>query len=356
MAKRTNRKSKFTPGAAPGDIVHTGPERNHKVKLTHFSYNKSTLIEDADLVPNDLPKETISRDDLNSWINVDGVHDTEFIKAIGDQFALHPLVLEDIANTKERPKIEDFDNYLYFVMNMCDHRMEDGIIMEQVSIVLGKSFILSFQEDPDDIFDPIRKRLRMEGSRVRKHHSDYLAYLLLDAVVDRYFVILEHLGDRIAETEEILMDAPDKSTLQTIYFLKRELNKLSKAVWPMREIVGNLKRMDTPLVSKHNNAFLRDLHDHILSVIDTVENYRDSLSSMIDLYLSTTSNRMNETMKVLTVISTIFIPLTFITGFYGMNFEFMPELHTPWSYPLIIALMAVMVAGQLYYFRRKRWL
>lgn len=354
MAKSSNKKSKFTPGAAPGDIVHIGLERQHEVNLSLFSFNEKTVAESSGLKPADLPADI--PDHLKSWINIDGVHDTEFIRAIGERFNLHPLVLEDIANTKERPKIENFDTYLYFVMNMCDHNLEHGVVMEQVSIVLGENFIISFQEDPDDIFDPIRKRLRMEGSRVRKQNADYLTYLLLDAVVDRYFVILDHLGDQIAQTEEILMHDPDKETLKTIYNLKSQLNRLSRAVWPMREIVGNMQRMETHLVSKKHNAFLRDFHDHILSVIDAIDNHRDSLASMIDLYLSTTSNKMNEIMKVLTVISTIFIPLTFITGFYGMNFEFMPELHTRWSYPIIIGLMIIMIAGQLYYFKRRKWL
>ncbi len=354
MAKRTTRRSKFAPGAAPGDIVHIGRERTHNVQLSHFSYDKDTVVEGKGQTPDDLPKDI--QEHLNTWINVDGVHDIKFIEAIGERFGLHPLVLEDIANTTERPKIDNFDNYLYFVMNMCDHNLEHGIVMEQVSIIVGNNFILSFQEDPDDIFDPIRRRLRMPGTLVRKNNADYLAYLLLDAVVDRYFVILEHMGGKIAKMEGILLQEPDKIALQTIYQLKSQLNMLSRAVWPMREIVGNMQRMESPLVNAEHNAFLRDLHDHILSVIDTVETYRDSLSSMIDLYLSTTSNRMNETMKVLTVISTIFIPLTFITGFYGMNFDFMPELHSTWSYPVVIGVMVVMVAGQLLYFRRKGWL
>ncbi len=354
MTKRADRNSNFFPGAAPGDIIHIGRKRTHAVQVSHFSYDKNTVEEGSGQTPDNIP--TAIKEHLNTWINVDGVHDIEFIKTIGDRFGLHPLVMEDIANTKERPKIEDFDNYLYFVMNMCDHNMAHGIVMEQVSIVVGENFILSFQEDPDDIFDPIRKRLRVEGSKVRKNNTDYLAYLLLDAVVDRYFVILEYMGGQIAKIEGNLMQDPDKEALRAIYQLKSQLNMLSRAVWPMREIVGNMKRMESHLFSSDHNVFLRDLHDHILSVIDTVETYRDSLSSMIDLYLSTTSNRMNETMKVLTVISTIFIPLTFITGFYGMNFDFMPEIHSRWSYPAVIGFMVIMVAGQLYFFRRKGWL
>ena len=354
MAKRTSRKSQSTAGKAPGSIVHTGPERNHQVSLSFFSYDRETVQESAGLKANEIPAETVERKNL--WINVNGVHDIEFVESIGNRFNLHPLVLEDIANTQERPKIENFDRYLYFVMNMVDLNVGQGILIEQVSIILGPDFIISFQEDPDDIFDPIRKRLRMQGSRVRKYGADYLTYLLLDAVVDRYFIILEHLGDRISETELELMEHPDKETLNTIFDLKRQLNRLSRAVWPMREIVGNMKRMDSPLISKEHNAFLRDFHDHILSVIDTVETYRDSLSSMVDLYLSQTSNKMNEIMKVLTIISTIFIPLTFITGFYGMNFDFMPELHSEWSYPLVVGVMILMVVIQLIYFKRKKWL
>lgn len=335
-------------------MVHVGMKRTAPVHLEVFSYSPTELVEASKVLPDTLG-EHLAKERID-WVNVDGVHDLEIVQALGKRYQLHPLVLEDIVNTQERPKFENYGDFLYFVLNMGDLDGENGLAMEQVSIVLGKDYILSFQEDPDDIFSPIRKRLRNANTRVRKSGPDYLAYLLLDAVVDRYFLILEHLGERIDELEEELMEDPAKSTLKKIYALKRELSQVRRSVWPMREIVGNMQRETTDLMGTQHEVFLKDFYDHILRVIDTVETYRDTMGSMIDLYLSNSSIKMNEIMQVLTVISTIFIPLTFITGFYGMNFDFMPEVHSRWSYPVIIGVMVAMVIGQLIYFKRKKWL
>jgi magnesium transporter len=291
-----------------------------------------------------------------AWLNVDGVQDSDIINRIGEQFGLHPLVLEDIANTDERPKIEDYSGYLYFVMSMADQDENGAVQTEQVSIAVGPDFILSFQEDPDDVFDPVRQMLYSPHSRARSMGTDYIAYLLLDAVVDRYFLLLEYLGEKIDELEEEMMDNATRPTLRKIFDLKRELIHLRKAVWPMREIVSNMQRNDRHFLGKEQGLFLRDFHDHIMRVIDTVEAYRDTVSSLVDLYLSHSSIRMNEVMRVLTVISTIFIPLTFITGFYGMNFDYMPEIHSRWAYPVVIGIMGLIVGAQLYYFRKKKWL
>lgn len=291
-----------------------------------------------------------------AWLNVDGVHDSEIVNAVGEQFGLHHLVREDIANTDERPKVEDYSDYLYFVMSMADEDDKGAVRTEQVSIAVGPNFILSFQEDPDDIFDPVRQMLYHPHTRARCMDTDYLAYLLLDAVVDRYFLLLEYLGEKIDALEEEMISHATRPTLRKIFDLKRELTHLRKAVWPMREVVSSMQRSDRHFLGKEQSLFLRDFHDHIMRVIDTVEAYRDTVSSLVDLYLSHSSIRMNEVMRVLTVISTIFIPLTFITGFYGMNFDFMPEVHSKWSYPAVIGVMGVIVAVQLYYFRKKKWL
>ena len=355
-AEAPQKKAKLSKatGQAPGTMIHLGRKSTAPVGITVYAYTQEHLHQETQVPPEQV-KTSVPKGH-NAWINIDGVHDTAIVKTIGDQFELHPLVLEDIVNTQERPKIENYGHFLYFVMTMADLGPEGEINMEQVSIILGENYILSFQEDPDDIFEPIRKRLRNEGTRVRKSSPDYLAYLLLDAVVDRYFLILEVLGERIDELEEELMDNPAKATLQKIYSLKREITQVRRAVWPMREIVSNMQRESSMLMHEENEIFLRDFYDHIIRVIDTVETYRDTMASMIDLYLSNSSIKMNEIMQVLTVISTIFIPLTFLTGFYGMNFDFMPELHSEYSYPIIVAVMALMVAGQLIYFKRKRWL
>lgn len=354
--KKKNAKGRLseTTGAAPGTMIHLGKERTASIRISMFAYTQQHLLEKEKISPSDL-RDAIP-EDHQAWINIDGVHDNDTIKTIGDQFELHPLVLEDIVNTQERPKIENYVDYLYFVMTMADLDKDDEIILEQVSIVLGRDFILSFQEDPDDIFSPIRKRLRNPRSRVRRSGPDFLAYLLLDAVVDRYFLILEHLGERIDRLEEELMDRPEKETLQKIYSLKREISSIRRAVWPLREVVSNMQRESHFLMDPENEIFLRDFYDHILRVIDTVETYRDTMASMVDLYLSNSSIKMNEIMQVLTVISTIFIPLTFLTGFYGMNFDFMPELHSEMSYPIVVGVMVLMVVGQLLYFKRKGWL
>lgn len=352
----SQKKAKLSQatGQAPGTMIHLGRESTAPVGVTVYAYNTDNLVRSQNVVHTEVRSSVPP--DHNAWINIDGVHDTDIIQSMGDQFKLHPLVMEDIVNTQERPKIENYEHFLYFVMTMADLGEDGEILLEQVSIVLGENYILSFQEDPDDIFEPIRNRLRKDGTRVRKSSPDYLAYLLLDAVVDRYFLILEVLGERIDELEEELMDNPVKDTLQKIYSLKREITKVRRAVWPMREIVSNMQRESSMLMHAENEIFLRDFYDHIIRVIDTVETYRDAMASMIDLYISSSSIRMNEIMKVLTVISTIFIPLTFLTGFYGMNFDFMPELHSEWSYPIIVGVMALMVAGQLIYFKRKKWL
>ncbi|MEM7038265.1 MAG: magnesium/cobalt transporter CorA, partial [Bacteroidota bacterium] len=291
-----------------------------------------------------------------SWINVEGVHDTALIQQIGEEFGLHPLVLEDIVNTRERPKIEDYQDYLYFVLNMATLDENRKIRTEQVSIVLGKDFILSFQEVPDDIFDPIRHRIDNPHAKLRKMGPDYLAYLLLDAVVDGYFFLIEHFGEKIDALEEELMDNPKKATLHKIYALKREVVSLRKSVWPMREVVHNIQRSENDLLSEELSIFLRDFYDHIMRIIDSIETFRDTISGMVDLYLSNSSIKMNEVMQVLTLISTIFIPLTFITGLYGMNFDFIPELHWGFGYPVVLGIMVVMVVAQLIYFRRKKWL
>lgn len=341
-------------GAPPGTIIHIGRQFSDKVSLKLIAYDKKNHQEkelaDLTAAPVTIPAGQIL------WLNVDGVHDTELIEEIGRQFNLHPLVQEDIANTNQRPKVEDYGKYIYFVMKMADLDAAGEIMVEQVSIILGKNYILSFQEDPGDVFEPIRERLRNAHSRPRRMGPDFLAYLLLDAVIDRCFLILEKMGEDIDALEEALIENPTKDLLSQIYTLKRRLIHLRKAVWPMREIVDNLRKTANPLLNKELDLFLRDLNDHVMRVIDTVETYRDTTSSMVDLYLSSSSIRMNEIMKFLTVISTIFIPLTFITGFYGMNFDFMPEIHEPWIYPLVIGLMVGMVVAQLIWFRRKKWL
>ena len=292
-----------------------------------------------------------------TWLDIDGVHQAEILEAVGAQVNLHPLVIEDIHNTYQRPKVEDYEEYLYIVLKMISWDEDSKEILgEQVSLILGQNYVLSFKEDPGDIFDPIRQRLREGKGRIRKMGADYLAYALLDQVVDHYFLVLENLGEQIEDLEEELVTNPDASTLQTIHHLKRELIFLRKSVWPLREAISSLERGESPLFQSETLVYLRDVYDHTIQVIDTIETFRDMVSGMLDIYLSSISNRMNEVMKVLTIIATIFIPLTFIAGVYGMNFVNMPELQWPGGYFMVWGVMIVIFIGMLIFFKRKKWL
>jgi len=292
-----------------------------------------------------------------TWINVDGLHQLGVLESVGDRLGLHPLVLEDILNTGQRPKMEDFGGYIYIVFKMFySNEMNDEIVEEQISLILGPAFVISFQERRGDVFDALRERIRSDRGRIRKMGADYLTYALLDSVVDNYFVVLEKLGEKMEFLEEELVTHPTTETLQVIHNLKREMAFLRKSVWPLREIVSGLERGESALIQESTGLYLRDVYDHTIQVIDTVETFRDMLSGMLDIYLSSVSNRMNEVMKVLTIIATIFIPLTLIVGIYGMNFQHMPELGWRWGYPLVWLVMLTIGGLMLVYFKRKRWL
>jgi magnesium transporter len=348
------RRSRKT-GLPPGTIVHVGEERYERAKLSVISYDQVNLqekeINKVEEVFSFRNKQSVT------WLNIDGVHQIEILEQIGKHFGLHPLVLEDIASTEQRPKMEDFDDYIFVILRMLrfDDK-ENETKTEQISLLLGPDFVISFQEKEGDVFDSIRERIRNNKGRIRKMGADYLAYALIDAVVDNYFMILEKLGETIEEIEEKLVTNPTSETLHTLHDLKREMVFLRKSVWPLREVINRLERSESPLINKSTYVYLRDVYDHTIQVIDAVETFRDMLSGMLDIYLSSVSNRMNEVMKVLTIIATIFIPLTFIAGIYGMNFRYMPELEQAWSYPAILILMLIMAIVMLIYFRRKKWM
>lgn len=341
-------------GLPPGTVVYSGEEQTAKVKITLLEYNEKEFIE----------KEFTSFDEclthikpeMVKWINVDGIHDTDLIQKIGEKFNIHSLTLEDIANTEQRPKFEEYDNYLVSIMKMLSHDAETHA--EQLSILIfDNNTVISFQEiHGGDAFNLIRNRIRQGKGRIRKMGADYLAYCLIDAVVDLYFVILEKIGDRIEVLEEELVDDPSKETMKYLHGMKREMIFLRKAVWPMRELINNFERTENKLVKKTTRLFLRDLYDHTIRVIDTVETFRDLLSGMMDVYLSSVSNRMNEIMKVLTIITTIFIPLSFIVGIYGMNFDNMPELHGYYNYYVLWVVMISVAVGMVFYFKKRKWL
>jgi len=342
-------------GLPPGTIVHTGEKRHEDVKLSIINYDGTNFQEKA--VSN--VEEAFSFRNKSSvmWLNIDGVHQPEIIEQVGKSFGLHPLVAEDIASTGQRPKMEDFDDYIFVVLRMLRFdEKENETKTEQISILLGSDFVISFQEREGDVFDHIRERLRNNKGRIRKLGSDYLAYALIDAIVDNYFMILEKLGETIEDIEDSLVTNPTSETLQTIHNLKREMIFLRKSVWPLREVINRLERSESALINKSTCIYLRDVYDHTIQVMDAVETFRDMLSGMLDIYLSSVSNRMNEVMKVLTVIATIFIPLTFVAGIYGMNFRHMPELEQAWSYPAVLILMLGVALLMVVYFRRKKWI
>ncbi len=352
FVKRVSKKI----GLSPGTLVHIGKKKIEKVRITIIDYDEIRLQEkEAKTIEECFPFKDLP---TVTWVNIDGLHDIEVMEKIGKHFGLHPLVLEDILNTDQRPKTEDFDDYIFVVLKMlCFDEDQEEVRAEQISIILGPNFVISFQERAGDIFDPIRERIRNAKGRIRKMGADYLAHALMDAIVDNYFMVLEKLGEKIEGMEEELVSNPRPETLQTMHNLKREMIFLRKSVWPLREVVSRLERGESKLIKDSTGIYLRDVYDHTIQVIDTIETFRDMLSGMLDIYLSSISNRMNQVMKVLTIIATIFIPLTFVAGIYGMNFEYMPELKWHWFYPKAFWLVMIGVAGvMLFYFRRKKWL
>lgn len=351
--KRRSQKA----GLPPGTPVYVGDKKPTPVKICLMDYHDDKFVEkDIDLNNLSICKDYINKASM-TWINVEGLSDINALESLGKMFGLHPLVLEDIANTDQRPKLEDFDDYIYIVLKMFHfNEKTNEVTPEQVSIVFGKNYVITFQEGIEgDSFNSIRDRIRNGKGKITKMNSDYLVYAMVDSIIDTYFIILEQFGDKIENLELELINNPQKATLTTIYELKREMLFLRKSVWPLREVIGRMERGDTDLISEDIHIFLRDVYDHTINTLDTVETYRDMLSGMLDIYLSSISNRLNETMKYLALISTIFIPMTFISSIYGMNFEDMPELHWATGYPFALGLMVAIGLGFFIYFKKKRW-
>jgi magnesium transporter len=291
-----------------------------------------------------------------SWIDIVGLGDMKVFEALGKLFDLHPLILEDVLHTEQRPKFENYDNVLYIVVKMFSlDKKENKINSEQISLILGKHFVISLQERPGDVFEPVRQRIR-DGKGVRRRGPDYITYMILDSIVDNYFLVLEQIGERIEELEDELLADPDQKTLHKVNSIRQEAIILRRSIWPLRDVVNRFERDENALVQPGTRIYIRDVYDHTVQVIEAIETYRDILSGMVDLYLSSVSNKLNSVMKVLTVIATIFIPLTWIAGVYGMNFEFMPELGWRFGYPMIITVMFAVGIVMLIYFKRKKWM
>ena len=351
MVKKKSKKV----GLPPGSIVHIGNRRDEKVKITIVDYSEAKFQEkEVKSVGECFPykdKSTVT------WINIDGVHEMRVIEEIGKHFNLHPLILEDIVDTDQRPKIKDFGNYIFIILKMLYYEKNDNEMkVEQVSLILGKNYVISFQEREGDVFNSIRERIRNNIGRIRKAGADYLIYGLIDAIVDNYFIIIEKLGEKIENLEDKVISRPKPANLRVIHKLRRDLIFLRKSVWPLREVISILQRGESSLILESTNVYLRDVYDHTIQVIDTVETLRDIISGMLDIYLSSASNRMNEIMKMLTIIATIFIPLTFITGIYGMNFQNMPEIKWVWGYPVVLLGMLIIGIVMVIYFKRKKWM
>jgi magnesium transporter len=341
--------------SVPGTVSYVGVDRKAPVRLHIIDYNELDFAEkDLSTVEESLP---FKESPTVTWLNVSGVYEEKIINDIGEKFKIHPLVLEDIANTTHRPKIEEYDDYLFVILKMVYINEKNAEIeLEQVSLIVGKEYVISLQEKEGDILEGLRERIRNSKGKVRKLGSDYLMYGIMDAIIDHYFNVLENIGEQIEELELKLTQNVNRQLLASIHSLKHELVFLRKSIWPMREVVSALQRAEPNLVSEGTSIYMRDVLDHIIQVVETIEIFREMTSGMLDLYISLVSNKMNEVMKVLTIFAAIFIPLTFFAGVYGMNFEFMPELKWKPAYFIWWGVIVALVVVMIKYFKRKKWM
>lgn len=339
-------------GARPGTLVINGASPKPIIRVFDYRPDDVTECEISDVA--DL-RGYLSSDTV-SWIDVQGFGDLTLIQQIGDLFRLHPLVLEDVVNVPQRPKVEQYDDQVLWITRMAMADKGRDLQAEQVSLIIGPNYLLTFQECYGDVLNPVRRRIREGKGPIRRSGPDYLAYAIVDAVIDGYYPLMESFGERLECMEQQILDSPHASQLQDIHRVKRDLLGIRRAVWPQREAVNSMIRGDISLISENVRTYLRDVYDHCVQLIDVIETFRELTGGLMDLYLSSLSNRQNEVMKVLTIMASIFIPLSFLAGLYGMNFENMPELHVPWAYPLLLVVMVLTVFGMLTFFRKKGWL
>ena len=347
-------------GLSPGTPLFVGEKKAEEIAITVITYDAEHFErKELDSIEECFPFK--DRPGV-SWVNVDGLHEIGIIQDLGKCYGWHPLIVEDILNTNQRTKMDIFDDHIFLSLKMLTYNSDAQTLgVEQLSIIFGNNYVMTFQEKRGDIFDPLRNRIKTSKGRIRKSGSDYLAYALVDSVVDNYFTVLEKIGEEIEYMEEKLVTNPVPDTLQRIHDLKKEMIYLRKSVWPLREIISGLEREESPLIRESTHIYLRDLYDHTIQVMDTAETFRDMISGMLDVYLSSVSNRMNEVMKILTIFAAIFIPLTFIAGLYGMNFNperspfNMPELNWYFGYPFALGIMLLIGTGMMIYFKRKKW-
>ncbi|MCF7969649.1 MAG: magnesium/cobalt transporter CorA [Methylococcaceae bacterium] len=343
-------------GLPPGSLVHIGEVHNINTNVSVIQYNDDSLVHHDDVLFSELGQ--FNSDNLKTWINVDGLSDTRVVESIGKEFGIHPLVLEDILSTHQRAKLEEYEDYLYLVVKGISINSGDDFKLqyEQISILLLKNHVITFKERADDVFKPIYYRLENSKGRLRKSGSDYLTYAVLDAIVDEYFVVEDGLDGIFESLEDNLLLQPGPEVLHSIQQMRRELISMKRNISPLRELLSTIKRSDTALLKEDTLRYYDDVYDHVLRVTDALESYREMIASLQDVYLSSISNKMNETMKVLTIFASIFIPLTFIAGVYGMNFEYMPELKWRWAYPVLWSVFISTGLGLLVIFKKKKWL
>jgi magnesium transporter len=342
-------------GNIPGEPVFIGTKKMEKPDIHVIEYNNTDLNE-YDIDPAAISTLVLNKKNI-SWINVNGLHDIEVLKTLADMFSIHPLTLEDIVNTGQRSKIEEYDEHIYIVTKMMRiDKTDQQVHSEQLSVILGENFVITFQERPGDVFNPVRHRIRNHKGRIKDMGSDYLTYSLLDCVVDHYTMIIEHYGEEIEDLENDIRDNPDRSLLEKINNYKREMNYLRKSIRPAREGITALSRLETDLISDETQPFIKDLLDSVTQSLEITDTYREMLSDHLDIYNSGINNRLNEIMKVLTIFSAIFIPLTFIAGIYGTNFDFLPELHFKYSYPIFWGVLMLIAVIMLRFFKKRKWL
>lgn len=344
-------------GTSPGTLTYVGKEVDFVTKILWTSYNFEEY-EVAKIPTLDTFNVELT-ENKTYWMNVDGIHEPAVIATIGEMFTLHPLMLEDILNTQQKPKFEYYnEEQLFVTLKMIEYNpYTREVEIEHLSFVMGDGYVISFQEERSkDIFEPILTRIKASAGKTRKNGADYLLYSLIDLVVDNYFSVLDKLSENMERLEEDIIKNPNPKSLNELYSMKRELTLMRRAIFPLREMLANLIREEAPLITSNTSLYLRDVLDHVMQVVETIDSFRDLGASLMDLYLSQASNKMNNVMKVLTVISVIFMPLTFVAGIYGMNFDYMPELHWQYGYYVVWGVMIFLVITMLLWFKRKNWL
>ena len=343
------------PDTIPGTVQYIGKPRSEKTKIELLEYNESEVAEYVLDRPEQIRK--FLETDKVKWIRITGVHDAELITRIGELFHINQLELEDLSNTSQRPRMEERDHYIFQIFKaLLLNTEENDVTIEQVSLILGENYVISFHETAPELFSTLWNRILTGKGRVRKMKSDYLAFALADIMIDQYFKILEDIGDNIEIIENELVSNPGGANQESIYRLKRRLVYVGRTIWPVRELINEIERSDNSLIHEENRIYFRNIYDHTVQIIETLDSLRDLTSGMMDLYLSSVSLKLNEIMKVLTIFSALFIPLTFLAGVYGMNFKFLPELQWQWGYPVFWIICIIATVLMVLYFKRKKWM